>query len=477
MPPSKGATMDWTTFHNIVDGKSRKASSVYHGINPANKQSLWDAPVANQQDLDDAVRAARRALPAWSSTPIEERARLLRRYSELCERYEKDIAELLIQESGKPRMSALEEIRAIQSFARHHTKLRLPVETVEERDRIVTVRYVPLGLVAAICPWNFPVILSFGKIAPAMMTGNCIIVKPSPFAPYTALKLVELAQRIFPHGVIQALGGDDQLGPWMTQHPNIDKISFTGSAATGKKVMEACSRTLKRVTLELGGNDASIVCSDIDVRKVAPQLAMGALRNSGQVCVATKRIYIHESIYDRTVKAMSEVIKKWKIGPGDEHGISLGPVQNEGQFEKIKDLFTDSTTSGYRYAVRGEIKESEGVIVEPIIVDNPLNDSHVIVEEAFGPIVPCQPWNDEEEVIRRANDSRSGLGACVWSQDLNRARRIASRLEAGSVWINSYEKLSPSAYFSGVKESGLGGEWGTQGLLAYCNAQTIHEFK
>lgn len=229
----------------------------------------------------------------------------------------------------------------------------------------MTTRYVPLGVVGAICPWNFPLILSVGKIAPALLAGNCIILKPSPYTPYTGLKEVELAQEIFPPGVVQVVGGDDKLGPMLTAHPDIAKISFTGSIATGKKIMAACAGTLKRVTLELGGNDAAIVLPDVDIEKTAPEVAMGAFFNSGQVCVATKRIYIHEKIYRPFVDAMVKFAENLKVGSSDDEGVMMGPIQNAMQYEKVKDFFADSKAKGYNFiAGSDEVKKGNGYFIQ-----------------------------------------------------------------------------------------------------------------
>lgn len=317
-----------------------------------------------------------------------------------------------------------------------------------------------------------------GKVAPALLTGNTIIVKPSPFTPYTSLKFVELAQSIFPPGVIQVVGGNNDLGVSMCLHPDIDKISFTGSIATGKKVMETAGKSLKRVTLELGGNDASIILPDVDIKKVAPEVAMGAFQNSGQVCVATKRIYIHESIYKEFLAEMVTATKTLKVGSPDDGDNKLGPVQNHMQFERVKDLVSDSKSRGYRFAAgEPDVTASQGFFIQPTIIDNPPNDSRIIQEEPFGPIVPTQPWSDLEEVIARANATNTGLGACVWGEDVEQASNIARRLEAGSVFVNSFEKLTPQALFGGHKESGIGAEWGKTGLLAFCNPHVIHVYK
>jgi len=292
------------------------------------------------------------------------------------------------------------------------------------------------------------------------------------------LKLVELCQEIFPPGVVQALGGDDKLGPMLTAHPGISKISFTGSVATGKKIMEACSKTLKRVTLELGGNDPCIVYPDVDMDKAVPEVTMGCFFNSGQVCVATKRVYIHESIYAEFVQRMAEFAKNLKVGSSDEEGVMLGPIQNSMQYEKVKTFFEDSKSKGYKFiAGQPDVAPSKGYFITPTIIDNPPNDARIIMEEPFGPIVPTQPWSDEEEVIARANNSEVGLGASIFSKDIEKAKKTASRIESGNVFINSFTKPIPQAFFSGHKNSGMGGEWGNIGVLSYCNARAVHVYK
>jgi len=354
-------------------------------------------------------------------------------------------------------------------------KLKIPEEVVEDtEDRSVIQRYTPLGVVAAIVPWNFPIQLACGKIAPAVLTGNCIIVKPSPFTPYCGLKLAELAQKFFPPGVIQALSGDDSLGPWLTAHPGIDKISFTGSTATGKKVMESASKTLKRVTLELGGKDPAIICKSVDIAKTAPTIATLAFLNSGQICLALKRIYIHESIYNEFRDAMVAYTKTLKVGDGMEDGVFLGPIQNSMQYDRVQGFFDDVEKEGMKVAVGGKSKDSEGYFISPTIIDNPKEDSRLVQEEPFGPILPILSWSDEDEVIDRANNTRMGLGASVWTTDLEEASRIARRLDAGSVWVNAHLEVGPHFAFGGHKESGIGSEWGVGGLKAFCNVQTLY---
>lgn len=327
-------------------------------------------------------------------------------------------------------------------------------------------------------PWNFPLILAIGKVVPALLTGNAVIIKPSPFTPYTGLKIVEMMQPLFAPGLVQALVGDDKLGADMCTHPGIAKISFTGSTATGKKIMAACAGSLKRVTLELGGNDACIILPDVDIGEVAPKVVMGAFLNSGQVCIATKRIYIHESIYKSFRDEMVKYANTIKVGHPDDGGNLLGPIQNAMQYQKVRDLFADCGAKGFKFVVgKPDIVPDKGFFVPPAIIDNPPDDSCIVVEEPFGPIAPIQPWSDIDEVVARANDTKSGLGACVWGKDVEKAATIARRLDVGSVFINSCAKISPQAVFGGHKESGIGVEGGVVGLLAYTNALVVHPYK
>lgn len=282
-------------------------------------------------------------------------------------------------------MFAKAEVAAALQWIRTIVTFELPEEVVEEDDtKKVIVRYTPLGIAVGIVPWNFPIHLAAGKIAPSLITGNPIIIKPSPFTPYCDLKLGELAQQFFPPGVVQVLSGDDNLGPWLTSHPGPDKISFTGSTVTGKKVMESASKTLKRVTLELGGKDPTIVCSDVDIATVAPKVATLAFLNSGQICLAIKRIYVHESIYEPFLKAMVEFTKTLKVGDGAEEGTFLGPVQNSMQYEKVKGFFSEIEKEGQKVAVGGVNEDKPGYFITPTLIDRPAETSRLVTDEPFG---------------------------------------------------------------------------------------------
>ncbi|GKT64680.1 aldehyde dehydrogenase [Colletotrichum tofieldiae] len=428
-------------FVQIIDGKLSATERTRHGVNPANLTPKEEVPVASRGDVDRAVAAAHAAFKTWSKVPYDQRRKAVLAYADAIDGLRGQFRDLLISEQGKP----------------------LPEDVVEDSEtRTIITRYTPLGVVGAIIPWNFPLLLATGKIAPALLTGNVIIVKPSPFTPYCGLKLVELAQQFFPPGVVQSLSGDDDLGPWLTSHPGIDKISFTGSTTTGKLVMQSASKTLKRVTLELGGNDPAIVFPDVDIDKVAEK-----------ICLNLKRIYVHETIFERFKKSLVKHVKGYNLGDGSQQGVTHGPLQNSMQYERVKTFFSDIKTQGWEVAVGGEINTSQGYFITPTIIDRPPEKSRIVVEEPFGPIVPLLSWREEDEVIERANDTAMGLGASVWTNDLEKAARVAKQIQAGNVWINTHFDLSPLAPFAGHKESGIGAEWGTNGLKGFCNVQTL----
>jgi len=472
---STGDRLNFETFLNIINGKLVDTKETRYGVNPATKKPNPPVPVATEKDVDDAVAAAKTAFKTWSKTSMAERKKALEAFAEGLLSYKEEFAKLLTKEQGKPLAMATNEVESGAAWINGIAALELPDEVVEDNaNRKVITRYTPLGVVAAIVPWNFPIQLACGKISPALLTGNCIIVKPSPFTPYCDLKLVELAQKYFPPGVVQALSGDDNLGPWLTAHPGPDKISFTGSSATGKKVMESASKTLKRVTLELGGKDPAIVCKSVDIAKTAPAIATLAFLNSGQICVALKRIYIHKDIYNEFRDAMVEYTKTLKVGDGTEENVFLGPIQNSMQYERVQGFFDDVEKSGAKIAVGEKVKDSAGYFISPTIIDAPEENSRIVQEEPFGPILPILPWSDEDDVIARANNTKNGLGASVWSADLAEAERIGTQLEAGNVWINAHMELAPNVPFGGHKESGIGSEWGIVGLKSFCNTQSLY---
>jgi aldehyde dehydrogenase (NAD+) len=345
------------------------------------------------------------------------------------------------------------------------------IEDTEERR--IEQRRQPLGVVAAIIPWNFPVLLAFQKIAPALVAGCTLLVKPSPYTPLTLLRIAELVGDLVPPGVLNVVSGGDQLGPMLTGHAGIDKISFTGSTATGKKVMANAAADLKRITLELGGNDAAIVMPDVDVEAVAPKLFWAAFVNSAQLCLATKRLYVHERIYEPLTRAIADYARTVVVGDGATAGVGLGPIQNEAQYRRVLDLIANARRDGLRFLFEGETPKGPGYFVPVTIIDNPPDDAPVVTEEAFGPVLPILRFDDVDDVIARANATLYGLGASVWSRDLEAADAIAARLDAGVVWINEIHHMSPLTVLAGRKQSGLGSENGQEGLHEFTAIKTV----
>ncbi|ENO88510.1 aldehyde dehydrogenase family protein [Thauera linaloolentis] len=444
-------------------------------INPATGAAFASVPVAGPEHLDAAVAAARAAFPAWRALSWDARQARLEDLAGSMQRARDELADLLTLEQGKPRHSAAaDEVDYAIGWLREVVTRRLTDEVLEDTPRHrVEKSCVPLGVAGLIVPWNFPLCLAVWKLAPALITGNTAILKPSPHTPLTALRLAELAEGILPPGVLTVLTGDDELGRWMVEHPGIAKISFTGSVATGRKVMAGAAATLKRVTLELGGNDPAIVLPDADIDAVVPRLFWGAFGNSGQWCVGIKRLYVHDDIYPRLLAALADYARGVQMGDGMDPASQLGPLQNAGQHARVLGLLADCSARGFRFALGGGAGPGPGYFVPPAIVDNPPDDSRVVREEAFGPLLPVLRYRDFDDVVRRANDTEYGLGASVWGRDLALARALAGRLEAGTVWINEVYVHGVDFPFGGHKLSGLGVEHGAEGLAAYADVRVF----
>lgn len=472
--------MQQTFPGNIINNQFVATKQTRHSIDPSTGEPLYEVPVATKEDLDAAVRHARKAFETWSKTSFEERAKLLVAFADAIEENREELEKLQTMEQGKPLELAKTEFTMTIAWLKAFATMEIKDEIIEDNeDRTIYQTFPPLGVCGGIVPWNWPVLLGAGKVGPALITGNTFIMKPSPFTPYCDLKLGEIGMSIFPPGVFQVLSGEDNLGPWLTEHPDIDMISFTGSIPTGKRVAASCAKTLKRYVLELGGNDAAIVCDDVDIDKCLPKITTLAFLNSGQICMLAKRIYVHEKIYDQFRDAMVEFTKNnIKTGGGFEENITVGPVQNSMQFELVKDMYSDIEKQGWKTALAGGVRKgTNGYLIEPCIIDNPPEDSRIVTEEPFGPIVPLMKWSDDDDVIAKANALRTGLGASVWSKDLTRAEKMARQLSAGSVWVNSHFDVAPNVPFGGHKESGIGMEWGIEGFKHFTNTRSLWVWK
>lgn len=467
-----------TDFQHLIDGELAGSEQTLEVINPATGEVFARCPAAGRAQLDRAVEAARRAFTAWRGTLFEERAALIGRLASALRAQQDTLAELLTREQGKPLAQARDEIGRAFTQSEGMTRIAIPVETlVDDEKSQIELHYVPLGVVGVITPWNAPVNLAAGPLTAALYTGNTVVLKPSPYTPLTTLKIGEIAREIFPPGVVNVLAGGDELGQWMSEHPGIDKISFTGSVATGKKVMASAATNLKRITLELGGNDAAIVLEDADPQAIAPRMFFACFVNSGQVCMAIKRIYAHEKIYDALCEALAEQARNAKVGDGLDPETQFGPIQNRMQYERVIGILEDTKRRGARILAGGEVLDRPGYFITPTVVADIAEDSRLVQEEQFGPIVPVMKFSDVEDAIARANDTRYGLSGSVWSADPQRARAIAARLEVGTAWVNQHRATSAFVPFGGAKESGLGRQYSIVGLKGYMEPRVVSVLK
>ena len=467
-----------TDFSLLIDGAAASSSSSLDVINPATGQVFARCPAAGRGELDRAVAAARRAFPAWRDMSYAQRAERIHRLCESLKQHQDELARLLTMEQGKPLSQAKDEITRAATQSEGMTKIPIEPEVLEDNaQRRIELQWFPLGVAGIITPWNAPINLAAGPLTSALYTGNCVVLKPSPYTPLCTLKLGEIAREHFPRGVINVLAGGDDLGRWMTEHPGIDKIGFTGSVEAGKQVMAAAAKTLKRVTLELGGNDAAIVLDDVDPKAIAPKLFFASFVNSGQVCMAIKRIYAHERVYDAICEALADEARKAKVGSGLEPDTQLGPIQNREQYDRVVGILEETKRSGARILAGGDVPATDGYFIPPTIVADIDEHSRLVREEQFGPIVPVLKFTDEEDALRRANDTRYGLSGSVWSSNPDRAAALASRLEVGTAWVNHHRATSATVPFGGAKESGIGRIYSEMGLKAYLEPRVISVLK
>lgn len=459
----------------LIDGAIVAGEQFLEVTDPATGQPFALAPDATRAQLDRAVAAARRAFPAWSARAIEDRRAVLREVAERLRAQAEPIGALLTAEQGKPLRDAVGEIRRAADRIESLIALDISDELLrDDREERVEIRYRPLGVVGGITPWNVPVALAVAKLAQALYTGNCLVLKPSPLAPLSTLALGQAVADIVPAGVFNVVSGGNALGAWLTSHPEVEKISFTGSVATGRRVLESAAATFKRVTLELGGNDPAIVLADADIDAAAEGIARSAFANCGQVCMAVKRVLVHHSLHEALVDALAMRAAAIRVGPGTDPETGMGPIQNRMQFEKVAGLIEGiRQTPGARIVTGGTVRRSGGYFVEPTVVTGLSDDAPLVREEQFGPVVPVLSYDDVDEAIARANATEFGLGASIWTRDVDRAQALAGRIEAGTVWINRHGGSPRGAPFGGAKHSGLGREQGVLGLRSYMEMQVV----
>ncbi|MBG6117397.1 MULTISPECIES: aldehyde dehydrogenase family protein [unclassified Sphingobium] len=461
----------------LIDGRLVDGAAVMDVLNPATEEVLARCPRASAQQLDEAVAAAQAAFPAWSRTSIAARRALILKFADSIEVHAEELARLLTQEQGKPLSEAGAEIGYSVAFIRQLASYDLPVQVLEDNDtRRVELHRRPLGVVGAIIPWNFPILIVAFKLPFALLAGNTLVVKPAPTTPLSTLRLGELMAAIFPAGAVNIITDQNDLGTQLTTHPGIAKISFTGSTETGRKVMASAAASIKRLTLELGGNDAAIVLADADPIKVAPGIFSGAFMNAGQICLAIKRVYAHSDIYDALCAELARLAEEAVVDDGLKQGAQIGPLQNKAQYEKVKALVESARADGTIIA-GGKVLDRPGYFVRPTIVRDISDGAHLVDEEQFGPVLPIIRFDDSEDALARANASDMGLGGSIWSADRQRAHDLAMRMEAGTVWINKHLDFGPTMPFGGAKQSGLGVEFAQEGLHEFTQIHVINEAK
>jgi acyl-CoA reductase-like NAD-dependent aldehyde dehydrogenase len=447
-------------------------------LDPATGEVVGRAPIGTVGDLDAAVERARAAQPWWGARADADRIDLLVRAAAAVEAAAEPLAELLSREQGKPLNgpNARFEVGACAAWLRATAATELPVETVvDDETAHAELRYRPVGVVGAIGPWNWPMMITIWQVAPALRMGNTVVVKPSEYTPLSVLALVEVLTSVLPADVLTAVAGDREVGARLSSHPDIDKLMFTGSTATGQAIIRSSADTVKRLTLELGGNDAGIVLPDVDPRAVAEGLFWGAFINTGQTCAALKRLYVHADVYDEVCAALVDVARAMPMGRGlDEHNV-LGPLQNRAQYDIVARLVDAAREAGAKILLGGDPDpDAPGHFYPTTIVADIDDDNPLVAEEQFGPALPIVRYEDVDSAVAMANALDVGLGASVWGSDRDAARAVAARLEAGTVWINSHGGVHPMIPFGGVKKSGYGLEFGVEGLKAVAVPQVIN---
>jgi len=461
-------------YKMLVAGELIEGRATLDVINPATEEVFATVPRANKADVLTAVAAAKDAQKLWKNVAETERRALVNKIADAIAENAEELAKAVTLEQGKVLAFARMEVQFAEAFCRSLASHEFPVKILNETatNRVEEHR-TPLGVVAAIIPWNFPLLIAAYKLSPALVTGNSIILKPAPTTPVSTLMLGEIIANIVPKGLVSVIVDDNDLGPVLTTHLDVAKISFTGSTPTGKAIMKSAADSMKRLTLELGGNDAAIVLDDVDPKAIAPGIFGSAFINSGQVCIALKRLYVHEAVYDELCDEIATLAKDAIVGNGMEEGVQFGPVQNKAQYEKVLSYIAAGKAQGTVIA-GGEAPNQPGYVI-PLTVIKDLHDGCSLVdEEPFGPVLPIIKYSDVDAAIASANSSKMGLGGSVWSSNLDRASKIAAQLETGTVWINQHCAFGPQIHMAPAKESGIGAEWGKEGVKEFTACKVIN---
>jgi len=463
-------------FTLTIGGNATATPGTFDVLNPADETVVAVCPQGTIELVDAAVASARRAFQTWSAVPDSERVARLNAIADLIEKHNKELAELVTREQGKTQSGpgANMELSGAATWTRVTAGLQLSEEVIQDdKSGRIVARRKPVGVVGSITPWNWPVMIAVWHVMPAIRVGCTVIIKPSPFTPLSTLRLVELMNQALPPGVINVVTGDATVGDHMTTHPDIDKIVFTGSVATGKRVMSNAAQTLKRLTLELGGNDPGIVLPGTKIEPLLEKLFWGCFLNAGQTCSALKRLYVHEAQYEEVVRQFATYCSGFPVGNGMDPKSLIGPLSNRMQRDKVAALVDEARARGARIVIGGERPRGSGFFYPVTVIADATDDMRVVKEEQFGPVIPILKYRTIDEAIERANSLDVGLGGSVWGDNPQEATNFASRLECGTAWVNQHGMVHPLAPFGGVKQSGIGVEFNLDGLKEYTTIQIL----
>jgi acyl-CoA reductase-like NAD-dependent aldehyde dehydrogenase len=446
-------------------------------LDAATREVIGLAPEQTAADLDDAIARAKAAQPAWEARGHAERTELLLKAADAIDANAEGLARLLSREQGKPLNgpNARFELGACSAWLRTAATTPLEPEVIVDDGQVhAELHYRAIGVVGAISPWNWPLMITIWQVAPSLRMGNTVVTKPSEYTPLSVLALLSVMNEVLPADVLIGVSGGREIGAHLSSHADIDKVMFTGSTATGRKIVEASAGNLARLTLEMGGNDAGIILPGADAAAIAQDLFWGAFINTGQTCAALKRLYVHDSVYDEVVAALQGVAEQMPMGNGLDENNVLGPLQNKQQFDIVSRLVEDAKANGGRIVTGGAPAPELGELFYPITLVADVTDGMAIVdEEQFGPTLPIIRYSDVDDAVANANRLDVGLGASVWG-DRDEARKVAARIQAGTVWINSHGGVHPMIPFGGVKGSGYGLEFGVEGLKSVAVPQVIN---
>ncbi|TCJ14858.1 aldehyde dehydrogenase [Rubrobacter taiwanensis] len=453
-------------------------------VNPANEETLESVPKAGPEDVDAAVAAAKAAFEEWSRTDADERASLMREGIARIKGEQKELARLLVQENGKPFAEAMGEISHFLHGMSYYADLASKIQgSYTELPSALGRSYGmvikrPVGVCAAITPFNFPLTLLGTKIGPALAAGNTVVAKPAETTPLATLRVAQLMQEAgLPAGVLNVVTGGAEAGEALAGHPGVRRVAFTGSTGVGRRIMELAGPQFKRVTVELGGSDPVIICPDADVESAVRGVTIGRFFNAGQACLAAKRVYVFEEVYDQFMESLLKRVARYELGDGLEKAekpkVRMGPMHTDRYRQQISDQLQDAVDKGAKVACGGGFPDGRGYFFEPTVVEDAPHGSRLATEEVFGPVLPVWRVSGMDEAIRLANDSPYGLGSSIWTQNVKWVHRAAQEIEAGMTWVNQLHYGYDELPFGGVKQSGIGREHGQEAIEYYVESKAV----